>query len=134
MSRRQRKSFSVQQFFKNAAEVWTSSPHLRSKFVFENCFSCWERPFSLREVTPRKTNCVWFGRIASLSTFVLFAGGCVVRIADESFLEYSLLEVFLFLRWRTAFFLVFLRFLFMLIVHSLQGAAAPCTPRQAEPA
>ena len=25
------KSFSVQQFFKNAAEVWSSSPHLRSK-------------------------------------------------------------------------------------------------------
>ena len=24
-------SFSVQQFFKNAAEVWASSPHLRSK-------------------------------------------------------------------------------------------------------
>ena len=39
-SRRQRKSFSVQQFFKNAAEVWASSPHLRSKFVFENCCSC----------------------------------------------------------------------------------------------
>ena len=31
MSRRQPKSFSVQQFFKNAAEVWASSPHLRSK-------------------------------------------------------------------------------------------------------
>ena len=31
------KSFSVQQFFKNAAEVWASSPHLRSKFDFENC-------------------------------------------------------------------------------------------------
>jgi len=30
-SRRQIKSFSVQQFFKNAAEVWASSPHLRSK-------------------------------------------------------------------------------------------------------
>ena len=30
-SRRQPKSFSVQQFFKNAAEVWASSPHLRSK-------------------------------------------------------------------------------------------------------
>ena len=25
------KSFSVQQFFKNAGEVWASSPHLRSK-------------------------------------------------------------------------------------------------------
>ena len=39
-SRRQLKSFLVQQFFKNAAEVWASSPHLRSKFVFENCCSC----------------------------------------------------------------------------------------------
>jgi len=38
MSRRQLKSFSVQQFFKNAAEVWASSPHLRSKFVFETWF------------------------------------------------------------------------------------------------
>ena len=28
------KSFSVQQFYKNAAEVWASSPHLRSK---SNC-------------------------------------------------------------------------------------------------
>ena len=37
-SRRQRKSFSVQQFFKNAAEVWASSPHLRSK-SFCNLFS-----------------------------------------------------------------------------------------------
>ena len=31
ISHRQLKSFSVQQFFKNAAEVWASSPHLRSK-------------------------------------------------------------------------------------------------------
>ena len=31
-------SFSVQQFFKNAAEVWASSPHLRSK-LFCNKFS-----------------------------------------------------------------------------------------------
>ena len=34
------KSFSVQQFFKNAAEVWASSPHLRSKSDFAICFSC----------------------------------------------------------------------------------------------
>ena len=39
-SHRQLKSFSVQQFFKNAAEVWASSPHLRSKFNFAVCFSC----------------------------------------------------------------------------------------------
>ena len=30
-SRRQIKSFLVQQFYKNAAEVWASSPRLRSK-------------------------------------------------------------------------------------------------------
>ena len=30
------KSFSVQQFFKNAAEVWASSPHLRSKLKLHN--------------------------------------------------------------------------------------------------
>ena len=40
MSRRQPKSFSVQQFYKNAAEVWASSPHLRSKLNFAICFSC----------------------------------------------------------------------------------------------
>ena len=38
MSRRQRKSFSVQQFFKNAAEVWASSPHLRSKRNLQSVF------------------------------------------------------------------------------------------------
>ena len=32
------KSFSVQQFFKNAAEVWASSPRLRSKLDFAVCF------------------------------------------------------------------------------------------------
>ena len=31
MSRRQPKSFLIQQFFKNVGEVWASSPHLRSK-------------------------------------------------------------------------------------------------------
>ena len=61
------------------------------------------RPFSLRRIALRKTNCVWFSRIASLSACVLLAGGCVVRIAYECFLDYSLLEVFLFSRWRTAF-------------------------------
>ena len=32
------KSFSVQQFFKNAAEVWASSPHLRSKLYLQQVF------------------------------------------------------------------------------------------------
>jgi hypothetical protein len=53
----ERKSFSVQQFFKNAAEVWASSPHLRSKLDFaswqakagvEPPFAGRCRPFSLR--------------------------------------------------------------------------------------
>ena len=35
-SRRQLKSFSVQQFFKNVGEVWASSPHLRSKSKLHN--------------------------------------------------------------------------------------------------
>ena len=122
------KSFSVQQFFKNAAEVWASSPHLRSKLNFATCFlccncifkscpiqtkwnhenqgckfrqgngaiaACWQakagvdppfaecyRSVSLRaflhcfmwNAVLRKTICVRFGRIASLSAFVLFAG------------------------------------------------------------
>ena len=38
------KSFSVQQFFKNAAEVWASSPHLRSK-LFCNKFSLMQLHF-----------------------------------------------------------------------------------------
>ena len=44
----------------------------------------------------RKTNCVRFGRIASLSACVLFAGGCVVRIAYECFLDCNLPEIFCF--------------------------------------
>ena len=32
------KSFSVQQFYKNAAEVWASSPRLRSKFYLQQAF------------------------------------------------------------------------------------------------
>jgi hypothetical protein len=138
----------VQQFFKNAAEVWTSSPHLQSKSIFSVCFSCcncifgncqiqtklnhehqdckfrqgngtiaayWQakagveppfagyrRPFSLREVAPRETICIGFGRIASLSACVLFAGGCVVRIIFVFFLDFDFSEFFMFLEWRTA--------------------------------
>ena len=32
------KRFSVQQFFKNAGEVWASSPHLRSKLILQSVF------------------------------------------------------------------------------------------------
>ena len=34
------KSFLIQQFFKNAAEVWASSLHLLSKLNFATCFLC----------------------------------------------------------------------------------------------
>ena len=37
-SRRQRKSFLIQQFFKNVGEVWASSPHLRSKRNLQSVF------------------------------------------------------------------------------------------------
>ena len=32
------KSFLLQQFFKNAGEVWASSPHLRSKLYLQQVF------------------------------------------------------------------------------------------------
>jgi len=51
----------------------------------------------------RKTNCIRFGKIALLFAFVLFAGGCVVRIVYESFLDFGLSEFFMLSEWRTAF-------------------------------
>ena len=38
ISRRQLKSFLIQQFFKNVGEVWASSPHLRSKLYLQQVF------------------------------------------------------------------------------------------------
>ena len=55
-----------------------------------------QRKHSIKNSALRKINCVRFGRVASLSAFVLFAGGCVVRIAYECFLDFSLQEVFCF--------------------------------------
>ncbi|MCI5554131.1 MAG: hypothetical protein MR378_04475 [Ruminococcus sp.] len=49
-----------------------------------------------------ENGCLWFGKIASLFASVLFAGGFVVRIAYESFLDDRLQEFFMFLEWRTA--------------------------------
>ena len=78
-----------------------ASPAFLKNCWSKNLFSCLrlviETPYSW------KTNCVWFGRIASLSAFVLFAGGCVIRIAYECFLDCSLQEFFMFPEWRTAF-------------------------------
>ena len=86
-SRRQRKSFLVQQFFKNAAEVWASSPHLRSKLYLQLVFPAaiaarWqakagveppfagcERLFFLREVLlgkPHESGSARLGHIPSL--------------------------------------------------------------------
>ena len=78
-----------------------------------------------KEVALRKTNCVRFGRIASLSACVLFAGGCVVRIADECFLDCSLPEVSLFLERRTADCLFLLDFNTISSISLLRRAACP---------
>ena len=45
----------------------------------------------------RETIWIRFGRIASLSACVLFAGGCVVQITYESFLDFCFSEFFVFL-------------------------------------
>ena len=63
--------------------------------------------------------------------------GCVVRIAYESFLDYSLQEFFMFLEWRAAIFRFSLRFQFHLIHTSVKGdSLSPLTIplRRAEPA
>jgi len=55
-SRRQLKSFSVQQFFKNAAEVWASSPHLRSKSKLHNQMQWYPKGIAFFQ-TMQKTPC-----------------------------------------------------------------------------
>ena len=52
--------------------------------------------------------------------------GCVVRIAYESFLDYSLQEFFMFLEWRAAIFRFSLRFQFHLIHTSVKGDSLQC--------
>ena len=84
--------------------------------------------------TLRETNCIRFGRNASLSACVLFAGGCVVGIAFVFSLDCSLQEVFLFSEWRTAYFLLLLDSCYCLLSTLCRGQLAPCTPRRAEPA
>ena len=82
----------------------------------------WEMVFvaALREI-----NCVRFGRIASLSAFVLFVGGCVVRIVYESFLDFGFSEFFMLLEWRTAFSHIPLRFQYNLIKTSVREGSLP---------
>ena len=50
------KSFSVQQFFKNAAEVWASSPHLRSKSKLHNQMQWYPKGIAFFQ-TMQKTPC-----------------------------------------------------------------------------
>ena len=50
-----------------------------------------------------ETVCVWFGKIALLFAFVLFAGDYVIRIIYESFLDFCFSEFFMLSEWRTAF-------------------------------
>ena len=57
----------------------------------------------VRQIALWDTTRIRFGKFASLFAFVLFAGGCVVRIGYESFLDYCFQEVFLLLERRTAF-------------------------------
>jgi len=54
--------------------------------------------FLISETSSGENNCVRFGKIASLFAFVLFAGGCVVRIAYESFLDFGFSEFFMLYR------------------------------------
>ncbi|MCI7493929.1 MAG: hypothetical protein MSA74_00790 [Ruminococcus sp.] len=82
---------------KFASQMWATRPYLGSifeKLLHRKTFQFMQ--WLLWNMVLRKNNCVRFGRFALLSAFVLFAGGCVVRIAYEFFLDYSLLEVFCF--------------------------------------
>ena len=61
---RQTKSFSVQQFFKNAAEVWASSPHLRSKLFLQSIFPA---AIAFFETVQFKQSCIIRSKVVSSS-------------------------------------------------------------------
>ena len=65
------------------------------------------------------------GKIASLFTFVLFAGGCVVRIAYESFLDFGFSEFFMLYRTANSNFLLLLDFNAIESIRPLRGTACP---------
>ena len=79
--------------------MWATRPHLAN--IFEKLLD--QKTFISPAACFRKTNCIRFGKIALLFAFVLFAGGCVIRIAYEFFLDYCFQEVSLLPEWRTAF-------------------------------
>ena len=75
-----------------ASQMWATRPHLGSIFVK----LLHRKTFRLPAACFRKTSCIRFGKIALLFAFVLFASGCIVRIAYEFFLDCSLQEFFCF--------------------------------------
>ena len=102
-----------------------SNHELQAKAGVEPPFAGRYRPLSLREVALRKTICIWFGRIASPSAFVLFASGCVFRIAFQSFLDYKLQEFFMLLKWRTAVQSISSRFQYHSLLSFCRGQLSP---------
>ena len=111
------------------ARFRASSPHLQNKWNFAiwlPCCNCIFLKLPNSELAAlRETNRIRFGRIASLSAFVLFAGGCVVRIVFESFLDFCFSEFFMFSRWRTAVSHISLRSQFHLINTSVKEGSLP---------
>ena len=93
----------------------------QAKAGVEPPFAGWERPFSLREVALRKTNCVRFGRIASLSAFVQFAGGCLFLNYFSIFLRFQFVRSFYVFRMANSIFFVPLRFQISLINTFVKG-------------
>ena len=81
------------------AAIRATRPHLAN--IFEKLLD--QKTFISPAACFRKANCIRFGKIALLFAFVLFAGGCVVRIVYESFLDFGLSEFFMLSEWRTAF-------------------------------
>ena len=77
----------------------------------------------VRQIALWDTTRIRFGKFASLFAFVLFAGGCVVRISYESFLDFGVSEFFMFLEWRTAF--ISFRFQCVLINTSVKEGSLP---------
>jgi hypothetical protein len=114
----------IQQFFKNAGEVQGEQPTFAKQTKLCNLASLLQLHFlklsNSKLAALRETNRIRFGRNASLSAFVLFAGGCVVRIVFESFLDFCFSEFFMFSRWRTAVSHISLRSQFHLINTSVK--------------
>ena len=123
MQLQQEKQIAKSDLLRKCGLLAHTSPAFLKNCWIKKLFSCLrlviETPYSW------KTNCVWFGRIASLSAFVLFTGVCVVRIAYEFFLDCSLQEFFMFLEWRTAVAFLFLDSYYCLLSTLCRGQLSP---------